>query len=144
MSDRKATGPGNDAAWTVPGAVEDEARKGTAAAYPVLVLGGAPAPDPGARREPAAPDAAGRDTRSPEQIEAQLDETRAHLSATLDELSERLGVRSLARSAGRGVKARFVDADSGRVRRDRAGVAAGAVAAAVAAFFALRTSRHRS
>jgi hypothetical protein len=141
MSSRQAAGPGNGAAWTVPGAV-DESRKGTAAAHPVLVLGGAPAQ--GALGAEAGSAQATRDERSPEQIEAQLDETRAHLSATLDELSERLSARSLARTAGRGISSRFVDADTGRVRPGRAGAAAGAVAATLADFFALRTSLHRS
>jgi hypothetical protein len=135
-------------AWTVPGPVGDDAYKGTAAANPVLVLGAgpqAPVRNPlhgDARRQPGGEDA--RDGRTPAQIEADLDATRARLSDTLDELQERLSPRTLARQAGRGVKAGFVDPGSGRVRPRRAVLAAGAAAGAVAVLAVVRASRHRS
>ena len=150
---------------TVPGAVADDAYKGTAAANPVLVLGAEPPvpvrdpyyapPEPERGRDGhAAPRPGGegsqpggeapRDTRSPAQIEADLDATRARLSDTLDELQERLSPRTLARQAGRGVKAGFVDPDSGRVRPRRAALVAGAAGGAAAALAAVRTLRHRS
>jgi Protein of unknown function (DUF3618) len=138
MSGKKATGSHNGAAWTVPGTLDDEADKGTAGSRPVLVLG-----DPQADRDVQASEGGG-DERSPEQIEAELDRTRARLSATLDELTDRLSPRSMARGAGRGVKEQFFYADSGRVRADRVGAVAGVVAAAAAVFLALRTWRRRS
>ncbi|HEV2638409.1 MAG TPA: DUF3618 domain-containing protein [Actinocrinis sp.] len=141
MSEKKS-------AWTVPGPVADDAYKGTAAANPVLVLGAdAPAPvrapyHDGADQRPDGE--ADRDTRSPAQIEADLGATRARLAGTLDELQERLSPRTLARQAGRGIKGGFVEPGSGRVRRTRAVLAAGAAAGAVAVLAAVRTSRHRS
>lgn len=141
MPGRKTTGTHNGAVWTAPGELDTEARKGTAGPRPVLVVGDAGA---GQELKPYQDGDEGRDERSPEQIEAELDRTRARLSATLDELTERLSPRSMARGAGRGVKEQFVDAGSGRVRPGRVGVVAGVVAAAAAAFLALRTWRHRS
>ena len=147
-------------AWTVPGAVPDDAYKGTAASNPVLVLGAETEPprDPyyaqhgqsggtvaAADRPGGQPGGEGaRDTRSPAQIEADLDRTRARLSGTLDELQERLSPRTLARQAGRGVKAGFVDPDSGRVRPKRAALVAGAAAGVAAMLAAVRALRHRS
>ena len=128
-------------AWTVPGAVTDDAYKGTAAANPVLVL----RDENAVRRPGAGPNGEGeRDTRSPAQIEADLDATRIRLSGTLDELQERLSPRTLARQAGRGVKGGFVDPDSGRVRPNRAALVAGAAAGVVAMLAAVRALRHRS
>jgi hypothetical protein len=135
--------------WTRPGAVEvEEARKGTAAANPVLVVTpdgdvtGAPLenghrPRPDEAAEP-------RDTRSPAEIEADLDRTREHLSETLDELSERLSPRDLARRGGRRVKAQLVDEQSGRLRPGRAAAALGGLAGAIGALTALRKARGRS
>ena len=144
MAERKNT-------WTVPGAVVDDAYKGTAAVNPVLVLGSTTAPVrnpyPGYEAGPdgSRPGGEGaRDTRSPAQIEADLDATRARLSGTLDELQERLSPRTLARQAGRGVKAGFVDPGSGRVRPRRAALAAAAAGCAAAMLVAGRTLRHRS
>lgn len=133
-------------AWTVPGAVADDAYKGTAAANPVLVLGADPqppvrAPHPG---EPGPDGEGARDTRSPARIEADLDATRARLAETLDELQERLSPRTLARQTGRRVKGGFVDPGTGRVRRTRAALAAGVAAGAAGVLAAVRTSRHRS
>lgn len=137
MADKKS-------AWTVPGAVSDDSYKGTAAANPVLVLGET-ATEAGHRGRPGGEPGEGeRDTRSPAQIEADLDATRARLSVTLDELQERLNPRTLARQAGRGVKGGFVDPDSGRVRPNRAALVAGVVAGAVAMLVAVRALRHRS
>jgi uncharacterized protein DUF3618 len=144
MSDRQQTekaarrdGPAARGAtnWTVPGAIDqDEARKGTAASDPVLVL----------TADGDAAAAAVRDERSPAEIEAEIDRTREHLSATLDELSERLSPRNIARAGGRGLKAQFVDPDSGAMRTRRVATVAGGVGAAVAALLALRGLRRRS
>jgi hypothetical protein len=119
--------------WTVPGSIDHDAAKGTAAANPVLVL-----------TEPGARGANARDTRSPAEIEAQLDLTRAHLTQTLDELAERLNPRTLARRCGENVKAQFVDLKSGKVRRGRAAAAAGVGGAAAAGVVGLLALRRRS
>jgi hypothetical protein len=131
--------------WTRPGAIEpagargdaadpvlkaadaEEARKGTAGANPVVVV-------------PAPP----RDTRTPAQIEADLDRTRERLSETLDALSERLSPRDLARRGGRRVKARFVDEQTGRPRPRAAAAVLGGVGGALAALALLRRGRGRS
>lgn len=142
--------------FTEPGPIEQiEARKGTAATDPVLVL----TPDgnvAGVRIDgPRAGDGAGtvatdgdsvvpvRDARSPAEIEADIDRTREHLAATLDELSERLSPRSLARTGGRQVKAQFVDVETGRPRTVRLAVLAGSVGAVVGGLLALRGLRSR-
>ena len=138
--------------WTEPGAVIDreaqraaEARKGTAAANPVLSL--APAPQqPVARRHGAsggspvsAKDGSGdgKDTRSPAEIEADIERTRQRLADTLDELSERLSPRAVLRRGDSVVRGAFV-AEDGSVRKDRAALAVGAVLTAVGGAVALR------
>ena len=155
-------------AWTVPGAMGDDAYKGTAAANPVLVIGAAAPARPrdpyygaltggpsshrpgriGPGENGGGADGSGgesvRDTRSPAQIEADLEATRARLADTLDELQQRLSPRTLVRQAGRRVKAGFVDPDSGRVRPRRAVLVAGAAGGVAALLAAGRTLRHRS
>jgi hypothetical protein len=137
--------------WTRPGAIDvevEEARKGTAAADPVLVVtpegniagarvGNGVVTDRDVTEQL-------RDTRSPAEIEADLERTRERLSGTLDELSERLSPRDLIRRGGRRVKAQFVDEQSGRVRRARAAVVLGSLGAAVGGLLALRSTRGRS
>ncbi|HEV3169847.1 MAG TPA: DUF3618 domain-containing protein [Actinocrinis sp.] len=118
-----------------------EARKGTAGAKPVLVM----TPDgaiTGVRLDGAG--AHVKDMRSPAEIEAEIDRTREHLAATLDELSDRLTPRNMARSGGRVVKAQFVDVETGKVRVGRVAVAAGGAAAMLAALMALRSLRSRN
>jgi len=144
--------------WTQPGAIDPngnavidtaQGEKGTAADRPVLVVaperniagavvenGHAPHPDAAAAVEL-------RDTRSPAEIEADLDRTRERLSETLDELSERLSPRDLARRGGRRLKAQFVDERTGQLRRGSAAAALGAVGAVVGAFVGLQKVRHR-
>ena len=87
---------------------------------------------------------AAKDTRSPGEIEASLDRTRAHLSETLDELSERLDPRDLARRGGHRIKAQFVDEESGKVRPAPVGAAVGGLSAVVGALIAVRKLRSRS
>jgi hypothetical protein len=145
--------PEDKSGWTKPGAIDvEEARKGTAAADPVLVV----TPDgnvPGVRidgdrvaRQTGVEMEIGeeRDTRSPAEIEADLDRTREHLSETLDELSERLSPRELARRGGRRAKTQFVDEQSGELRRGRAAAALGGIGAALGGLLALRKVRGRS
>ena len=152
--------PEKNSGWTRPGEinVRDEARKGTAAADPVVVVtpdgdvagvrldgGRIAVPDAGAGAGAKTVEAEEpRDTRSPAEIEADLERTRERLTGTLDELSERLSPRDLARRGGRRVKAQFVDERSGRVRRDRAASVLGGLGGAVGALVLLRKVRGRS
>ena len=142
--------------FTAPGPIEQvEARKGTAATDPVLVLtpdgnvAGVRIDGPHASDGPGAIATDGdgvvqvRDNRSPAEIEADIDRTREHLAATLDELSDRLSPRSLARTGGRQVKAQFIDARTGRPRTVRLAVLAGGVGAVVGGLFALHSLRGR-
>ena len=139
--------------WTEPGTVidraarADEARKGTAAANPVLSL--APTPQPAVRRlsgsargesahELREPDAA----RSPAEIEADIERTRDRLADTLDELTERLSPRAVLRRANSAARGVFV-AEDGAVRGDRAALAVGALVSVVGGAVALRRLRHR-
>jgi hypothetical protein len=143
--------PEKKSGWTKPGAIDvEEARKGTAAANPVLVvapdgnLAGAPAEDGRGPRQAEADAVEPRDARSPAEIEADLDRTREHLSETLDELSERLSPRELARRGGRRAKAQFVDEQTGKLRRTRVAAALGGLGTAIGALTALRKVRRRS
>ena len=85
-----------------------------------------------------------KDSRSPAQIEADLDRTRARLSATLDELSERLTPQDLARRGGRLIKAQFVEPETGRIRRAPVAAAIGGLGATVGALIAVWKLRTRS
>jgi hypothetical protein len=134
--------------WTVPGPIdEDEARKGTAAANPVLiatpngVIAGSGAVQPVKDHQAEEAEEAPRDTRTPAEIEAEIDQTRAHLSNTLDELTERLSPANLARLGGRSAKAQFVDTETGRLKRGRTAAVAGSVAAAAGGLAALKRLR---
>jgi hypothetical protein len=69
--------------------------------------------------------------RTPEQIEAELERTRAELARTVDEIAERVALRNVARRAVGKVRAQFVD-DEGRVRVGRAGALAASLVAVVA------------
>ena len=139
----------NTPAWTTPGPIdqaayeEAEARKGTAAANPVLSL--APEPAPGTRRgagaDGSAAGQAGADHRSPAQIEAEIEQTRDRLAGTLDELTERLSPRAAMRRGNASVRSAFRGPD-GSVRKDRAAMAAGALAALAGGAVALRKLRH--
>jgi hypothetical protein len=136
--------------WTEPGAVAEQAeesRKGTAAAHPVLSL--APEPAAPARRPSASAGAAAGpggqaerapDTRSPAEIEADIEQTRERLAGTLDELSERLSPRAVLRRANSAARGVFAAPD-GSLRKDRAALAAGALLSAVGGAVALRRSR---
>lgn len=155
MAGRKSTADADrrngDGKWTVPGPIdEEEARKGTAAANPVLVAtpsgvvaDSGPVDEVVARQTQQAP----RDTRTPAEIEAEIDQTRAHLSNTLDELTERLSPANLARLGGRSAKAQFVDPETGKLKRSRTAAVAGSVTAAVgglAVFKWLRRGRREA
>lgn len=81
-----------------------------------------------------------RDTRSPHEIEAGLERTRAHLGVTLDELGEQLTPVNLARRGGRSVKARMTDPETGQPRRGVA-IGAGVAAATAMALAGLEVAR---
>jgi hypothetical protein len=148
---RVGTGVGMSAKkWTAPGPLDQsspeaaDARKGTAAANPVLSL----SPD----RRPAPRRASGAtsgehdaehapDTRSAAEIEADIEQTRDRLAGTLDELTERLSPRTALRKANTAARGAFVTPE-GSVRKDRAAVVLGTLAAVVAGAVALR-KRHR-
>ncbi len=74
--------------------------------------------------------------RTPEQIEADLERTRAELARTVDQIADRVAPRNIARRALASVRAQVVDAD-GRLRVGRVA----AVAAGVTAFIALAAWR---
>jgi|SRR5579875_966482 len=123
-----STAAGTMVPWTAPGPIAsgtdgDEARKGTAAANPTLVI-------------PAG-------SRTPEQIEAELARTRADLEQTLDELSARLNPRSLARRAGLAARARVLDPETGRPRTPVMAAGAGTVVLLAGMVVAVRALRRR-
>jgi len=123
------------------GAVEPaEARKGTAAADPVLSL--APKPAAGTRRDSASAGEHAPDNRSPAEIEADIEQTRDRLAGTLDELSERLSPRAALRKANSSVRGAFVTPD-GSVRKDRAAIALGALVSVLGGAVAVRTLRRK-
>jgi len=138
----------NKPAWTTPGPIdqaayqEAEARKGTAAANPVLSL--APSPPGGRHRAAlAASDGAvehAPDTRSPAEIEADIEQTRYRLAGTLDELTERLSPRAALRRGNASVRSAFRGQD-GSVRKDRTALAAGALVVLAGGAVALRKVR---
>ena len=134
--------------WTEPGTVVDrpaidealEASKGTAAEHPVLSL--APAPKPGPAPRVVSGEIAGHapDARSPAEIEADLAATRDRLAGTLDELSERLSPRGVLRRADSAARGAFLT-EEGSVRKDRAALAAGALAVLLGGLLAARKLR---
>ncbi len=134
--------------WTEPGTIVDrpaiddalEASKGTAAAHPVLSL--APAPKAAPRPVVLSGEIDGHapDTRSPAEIEADIAATRNRLAGTLDELSERLSPRGVLRQANSSARGAFLTQD-GSVRKNRAALAAGALAAVLGGLVAARRLR---
>jgi hypothetical protein len=130
--------------WTSPGPIDQgssaaaEARKGTAAANPVLSLaGGAPDHRTGAVVVAGKGAEHAQDNRSPAEIEADIEETRDRLAGTLDELSERLSPRAALRKADSAVRGAFTDQDGG-IRKDRAAILLGAFISAAGGLVALR------
>ena len=148
--------------WTEPGAINQdaadrmEARKGTAAANPVLSLGPSSQTPQTTSQTPrtsqtpmnrgssngkvAAEHGQDADHRSPAQIEADIEHTRNRLAVTLDELTERLTPRAMMRQANAKVRGVFV-APQGGVRKDRAAMAAGGLISVVGGCVALRLLR---
>jgi len=84
-------------------------------------------------------------SQSPDAIEAEIAQTRAHLASTIDELAVRAQPREIARRQTESVKARVVDAThtpEGDLRVERVGAIA-AAAAAVLVVLAVLHRRHR-
>ena len=79
---------------------------------------------------------------SPDAIEAEIAQTRAHLASTIDELTVRAHPREIVRRQKESAKAKFVDAThtpEGDLRAERVG----AMAAAGAAVLVVLTILHR-
>lgn len=129
-------------AWTGPGAINDadpaEARKGTAAANPVLSL----SPQSQASLRAAEGNGSNADHRSPAQIEAEIEHTRDRLAVTLDELTERLTPRAMMRRTNARARGAFVTPQGG-VRKDRAAIMAGTLVSLASCLVALRMLRRR-
>ena len=84
-------------------------------------------------------------TKSPDQIEAEIAQTRAHLASTIDQLAIRAQPREIVRRQTESVKARVVESThtpEGDLRVERVGAIAAAVAA-VLVVLAVLHRRHR-
>ena len=82
---------------------------------------------------------------SPDAIEAEIAATRAHLAATIDELSVRAQPREIARRKARSAKAGFVEAThtpEGDLRVERVGAVVAASAVLVGVVLAILHRRH--
>lgn len=66
-------------------------------------------------------------SRTPEEIEAEIEQARANLAVTLDELVDRVKPANVARRTSEKVRAQFVDSETGAPRMDRIGPIAGGV-----------------
>lgn len=141
--------------WTHPGVVDvekNEGRKGTAAANPIVVVtpqgevagSRLPSGTNGHRGGDEAVQIEVKDTRTPAEIEADLDRTREHLSETLDELSERLSPRDLMRRGGLRVRHQFVSERTGELRKERVAALIGSLAVVIGGMVALHAVRGRS
>ena len=88
------------------------------------------------------PSAPSKVSQSPDAIEAEIAQTRAHLASTIDELAIRAQPREIARRQTESVKARLVDSThtpEGDLRVERVG----AIAAAAAAVLVVLAVLHR-
>ena len=73
---------------------------------------------------------AGRPERTPAEIEADIERTRARLAGTVDAIAERVKPANVARRGVESAKAQVVD-PSGQLRPDRVAILAAVVAAGV-------------
>lgn len=138
--------------WTRPGVVDvtkDEGRKGTAAANPVLVVtphgevAGTQVPAGTQEQKDGEVRMEVKDTRSPAEIEADLDRTREHLSTTLDELTERLTPREVLRRGGLSLRYQFVSRRTGQLRQERVAVLLAGLGVVIGGSVALHAVRGR-
>jgi MYXO-CTERM domain-containing protein len=91
--------------------------------------------------QPGAPSAV---SQSPDAIEAEIAQTRAHLASTIDELAVRAQPREIARRQTESVKVRLVEAThtpEGDLRVERVGAIAAAAAAVLVVLAVLRRRR---
>ena len=72
------------------------------------------------------------DTRSTDQIEAEIEEARERLAGTVDEIAERVKPANIANNAKESARAQVVDPQTGAVRTGRVAAVAGVVAFYVA------------
>ncbi|UGQ15536.1 DUF3618 domain-containing protein [Yinghuangia sp. ASG 101] len=70
-------------------------------------------------------------SRTPEEIEAEIERARANLAVTLDELVDRVKPANVARRTSEKVRAQFVDSETGAPRVDRIAPVAGGVVGVV-------------
>ncbi|WP_436786856.1 DUF3618 domain-containing protein [Yinghuangia sp. YIM S10712] len=66
-------------------------------------------------------------SRTPDQIEAEIEIARANLAVTLDELVDRVKPANVARRTSEKVRAQFVDSETGSPRMERIAPIAGGV-----------------
>jgi len=95
--------------------------------------------------KPAEPSQPSQPSRSPDEIEAEIAQTRAHLATTIDELAVRAQPREIVRRQTESVKAKVVESThtpEGDLRVERVGAIAAAVAA-VLVVLAVLHRRHR-
>jgi hypothetical protein len=72
------------------------------------------------------------DTRSTDQIEAEIEQARERLAGTVDEIAERVKPANIANNAKESAKAQVVDPQTGALRTGRVAAVAGVVAFYVA------------
>ena len=81
---------------------------------------------------------ADRSERTPAEIEAEIERTRARLAGTVDAIADRVKPANVARRAADAARAQVVD-DAGNLRVDRVAVLAVAVAGLAGLMFWRRT-----
>lgn len=81
--------------------------------------------------------------RTPEQIQAEIEETRARLAENLDQLKAETAPRALLDKAKAKVQGVFVDPETGEVRRERVAAVVGGVVAIVLVRRGLKARAHR-
>lgn len=95
--------------------------------------------------QPSQPTKPSQPSTSPDAIEAEIAQTRAHLASTIDELAVRAQPREIVRRQTESVKAKVVESThtpEGDLRVERVGAIAAAVAA-VLVVLAVLHRRHR-
>jgi Protein of unknown function (DUF3618) len=95
--------------------------------------------------KPAKPAKPSQPSKSPDVIEAEIAQTRAHLASTIDELAVRAQPREIVRRQTESVKAKVVESThtpEGDLRIERVGAIA-AAGAAVLVVLAVLHRRHR-
>jgi hypothetical protein len=102
-------------------------------------------PEPSQPAKPAKSSQPSQPSKSPDAIEAEIAQTRAHLASTIDELAVRAQPREIVRRQTESVKAKVVESThtpEGDLRVERVGAIA-AAGAAVLVVLAVLHRRHR-